>query len=238
MSTPSEPIDSATVVIVRDHRHQLEVLLLKKNASINYGGTWVFPGGVLEPNDDQLAVEQLACDTPESAAKVAAVRETKEESGIELAPGQLHSFAHWTTPILRSKRYATWFFIADGNQLKDEITIDDGEIVEARWFTPEQALTAQATDEIQLTGPSFVTLSELSDCNDVSQVIEFYRTRELSVYKPRVVVTAEAFISLYQDDSAYHLIDQAESLTVTSKPPLHRLYMKRTGAWDYVKLSS
>lgn len=235
MSTNAELIASATVVLLRDNNDQLEVLLLQKNQSINYGGTWVFPGGVMEQTDTQLAAQLLGDDSVESTAKVAAVRETKEESGIELMPQQLNSFAHWTTPKLMRKRYATWFFIADISQLSTEVTIDHGEIVEARWLRPIDALKAQEKDEIRLNGPSFVTLSELAVCNDAAQALDFYQTQDLNIYKPRIVSTDDAMVALYQRDSAYELTDQPEPVKLSNKAPLHRLIMYRDTAWEYLK---
>ena len=39
------PIPAATVVLLRDGDDGIELLMLKKNSKITFGGMWVFPGG-------------------------------------------------------------------------------------------------------------------------------------------------------------------------------------------------
>ena len=70
------PIPAATVVLLRDGEPGLEVLMLKKNSKITFGGMWVFPGGKIDEEDRALATDD------DAAACVAAVRETHEETGI------------------------------------------------------------------------------------------------------------------------------------------------------------
>ena len=52
--------------------------MLKKNSKITFGGMWVFPGGKIDPEDYGEESDL------EYAARAAAVRETKEETGISL----------------------------------------------------------------------------------------------------------------------------------------------------------
>ena len=49
MSDASEPIDAATVVVARDSADGVEVLMLRRNSKIYFGGMWVFPGGRVDP---------------------------------------------------------------------------------------------------------------------------------------------------------------------------------------------
>ena len=99
-----DPIPSATTVLMRNCRNTFEVLLLRRNSKIAYGGFWVFPGGKIDQEDyDQAAGDGL------QAARYAALRETREESGIRLSLKDLTFFAHWTTPVQRPKRFSTWF---------------------------------------------------------------------------------------------------------------------------------
>ena len=44
-------IPAATVVLLRDSDESYEVLMLKKNSKITFGGRWVFPGGKIDPED-------------------------------------------------------------------------------------------------------------------------------------------------------------------------------------------
>ena len=47
----SKTIPAATVVLLRDGSEGVEVLMLKKNSKITFGGMWVFPGGKIDPED-------------------------------------------------------------------------------------------------------------------------------------------------------------------------------------------
>ena len=43
----SELIPAATVVIMRDSESAIELLMLRKNSKVAFGGMWVFPGGAV-----------------------------------------------------------------------------------------------------------------------------------------------------------------------------------------------
>ncbi|MEM8814885.1 MAG: NUDIX domain-containing protein [Pseudomonadota bacterium] len=86
---------SATVVLLREGTRKPELLLVQRHAATAFGGTWAFPGGVLDPDDAQVAsacagVSAAAADAllnTDSALDYfsAAVRELFEETGVLLA---------------------------------------------------------------------------------------------------------------------------------------------------------
>ena len=73
-------IPAATVVLVRDGDSAVEVLMLRKNSKITFGGMWVFPGGKIDAAD--YPGGEVSPDNIDAAARAAAVRETQEEAGI------------------------------------------------------------------------------------------------------------------------------------------------------------
>jgi 8-oxo-dGTP pyrophosphatase MutT (NUDIX family) len=82
---------AATVVIVRDGPHGLEVLMVVRHHEIDFArGAAVFPGGKISASDRDPRVA-ARCTVPpglddqQRALRVAAVRETFEESGLILA---------------------------------------------------------------------------------------------------------------------------------------------------------
>ena len=102
------PTPASTVVVVRQGREDIEVLLLLRSAALKFNGDcWVFPGGRIDPEDypDQQRLQEYR------AAQRAAVRETQEEAGLDISGEALLHFAHWTTPEGMSRRFSTWFFL-------------------------------------------------------------------------------------------------------------------------------
>lgn len=76
-----DPRPAATVILLRDSDEGPAVLLTERPASMAFAATMtVFPGGVVDPSD-----EQDAAVLGRPAVEVAAVRETFEEVGVWLA---------------------------------------------------------------------------------------------------------------------------------------------------------
>jgi 8-oxo-dGTP pyrophosphatase MutT (NUDIX family) len=98
--------DASTIILVREKNRSLEVYLLRRSTKAGFmGGLYVFPGGVVDPEDlgfddwspyldmtldqienrlggDKISGEQIL------GFGIAAIRETLEESGVFLASGR------------------------------------------------------------------------------------------------------------------------------------------------------
>ena len=186
-----EPVPAATVVLVREtlEQNDVEVLLLRRNSRLVFhGGHWVFPGGRIDA--DELAASD-GLEYP--AALKAAVRETREEAGIEIAEEQLIHTAHWTTPPRLPRRFSTWFFIC---ALLEPVTVavDHDEILEHRWITPRDALAEAAAESLVLPRPTRSTLRDIVGHRNLTDLLaavtegnvhvfpeesEHYRPREM-----------------------------------------------------------
>lgn len=80
-----EPIPAATLVLMRERPGgPPELLMTERAGNMAFAaGALVFPGGRIDPADHEAAVAWP--DLPDAAARIAAIRETVEETG--LAPG-------------------------------------------------------------------------------------------------------------------------------------------------------
>ena len=139
--TDIEPVPAATVVLIRENvrQQELEVLLVQRNSRLVFhGGHWVFPGGRLD-DEDFGDDESRRLEYP--AALRAAVRETREEAGIEICEDQLIHTAHWTTPPKLPRRFCTWFFLCPLHEAV-EVCVDNNEIRDFRWLSPDAAIAA------------------------------------------------------------------------------------------------
>ena len=218
-------IPSATVVIIRktQDNNQLEVLMLRRNSKLNFaGGQWVFPGGRIDDNE-------LQGNDIETAARLAAIRETNEETGLDISQHTLHKVSRWTAPEAAKKRFDTWFYITEiDNQKTDHIEIDGGEIHEFRWMTPKAVLEARDAKEIEMLPPTFITLLELNKFSKIQDALDFYAQRKEFEVLPKTNVHDGKVIMLYPGDIGYEQND----FRLTDKPQ-HRFIMG-ADKWLYI----
>lgn len=84
-SAPDAGRAAATVVIVRDRADgPPELLMMERASTMAFAASaLVFPGGAVDPSDHALAARIAhGLDADEAAARIAAIRETIEESGL------------------------------------------------------------------------------------------------------------------------------------------------------------
>ena len=211
-----EPVHpAATVVLVRDGDAGMEALLVQRSNAVQHmGGMWVFPGGKVDEADYPGDREEYG------AAVNAAIRETREEAGLEVSADQLVYLSHWTTPVGAKRRFATWFFLTiveDGQ----EVQVDGGEIAHHRWVTPETALKESADVQhlLRLMPPTYVSLADIADCDSCDQARMRIGGRNPIIYAPRMVAVEGGVCFLYEGDGGFH--DGA----LDAEGERHRLYM-------------
>jgi 8-oxo-dGTP pyrophosphatase MutT (NUDIX family) len=176
------PRPAATVILLRGGADALEVLLVQRNPQARFmGGAWVFPGGSVDRNEGE----------GDAALRAAAVREVAEEAGIEIAdPGTLVPFSRWITPAQVKTRFDTWFYLAP---VADDTSpsIDGGEIVDARWLSPNAALDAGRNGELFMVFPTIKHLEQLAAFQSADALIAHASDREVRPVQPRVLLSGE-----------------------------------------------
>ncbi len=200
-STPvtDELIPAATVVLGRDGDDGPEVLMLRRNSKIAFGGAWVFPGGRVDPDDggnDEL-----------ERARTAAVRESQEETGLVIQPHDLGIWSYWAPPaseamVVKGKRrrFSTWFFI--GQAPDADVAVDMGEIHEHRWLRPSDALALHQEGEIELIPPTWVTLFQLGTFDSIDSALAHTVNREPDLFVTRPIVGKPLMLT-WDGDIAY-----------------------------------
>ncbi len=186
LGEPAEPKPAASVVLLRRggkyKDRALEVLLLKRTENARFmPGVWVFPGGGVDECDGD----------GEEAYRACAVRELREEAGIELAEDEeLVLFSRWITPEVISRRFDAWFFLALA-PAHTPPKPDGVETVDAAWFEPAAALEAQAAGELTLAFPTIHQLESLCEFRTSEEALEAHRRQEIAPILPKVVGTRE-----------------------------------------------
>lgn len=218
------PIEAATVILLRDRDGALETLMLRKNSKIAFGGMWVFPGGRVDEED------RAGLDSGDAlgAARRAAAREAREESGLAITQEAMVPFSHWTPPPITPKRFLTWFFAATAPA--GEVVIDDAEIKEHAWMRPADALVRRDRGEVELAPPTFVTLHELSGCADSGAVLAMAQARSPERFETHIAVADDGPVALWHGDAGW------EQTSLEIAGPRHRLSMLKS-SWHYQRSS-
>lgn len=167
---------AATVVVVRDAEAGLEVLLLERHVAGSFGGAWAFPGGRVDPEDshpddpeDPAAHDDDTSLGAPAAVRRAAVRETREETGLLLAESHLVELSRWAPPARAPKRLTTWFFLA--RDPGGEMLLSADEHVDSAWLRPAVALERHAAGEMVLFPPTWLTLHGLAGAGSVEEAL-------------------------------------------------------------------
>lgn len=187
-------IPAATVVVCRDGDRGLDVVMLRRNGDISFGGMWVFPGGRVDDADHDA--DELV------AARRAAVREAYEEAALVLDPDALVPFAHWVPPPDTPKRFSTWFFVTSVEEQR-ALTIDGSEIHEACWIGVDDALRKAALREIAVVAPTWVTLRTLVHFATAHEAVTALGSVSPASYSTRIAQADGRRVALWDGDVAY-----------------------------------
>ena len=186
----TEARQAASIIVLRDSPEGPEVLLVQRNPKQRFmGGAWVFPGGAVH-----------AEDADHSAA---AIRELKEEAGVELPDDpEVVTWSRWITPEEVKVRFDTWFFVAEAPP-GAEATVDGSECIDSRWLRPAAALDAFARDELMLVFPTIKHLEALAQAESVADALHKARTREVVPVQPKLMIRGEEAVILLPGEQGY-----------------------------------
>jgi 8-oxo-dGTP pyrophosphatase MutT (NUDIX family) len=190
--------EAATVVLLRPHGGRFSVFLVRRSRAVGFLPTaWVFPGGRVDPSD-----QDLAAGLPDGGARGAALRETLEEAGIWIGEGdaplarerrqagdpawfsglvphpeRLVPWSRWITPEAEPRRFDTRFYVAilgEGAAGRH----DGSEVVDSGWFDIADARSRATTGELPMAPPTWWTLVELDAHPDLASVAAARRTMD------------------------------------------------------------
>ena len=156
--TDSEAIPAATLVVIRDSdAGSPELLMVERPRTMAFaGGAMVFPGGRIDPADWESA------NSLEQAAARAAVRETAEETGLEVALDTLVPFARWRPDNVRHRRFDTFFFIAPCPPDAGPLLPQPGECEQALWISAAAMLAEIEASRASAIFPTIRNLERLA----------------------------------------------------------------------------
>jgi 8-oxo-dGTP pyrophosphatase MutT (NUDIX family) len=192
---------AASLIVVRSD--PFRVLMVRRPDRGAFPGAWVFPGGVVDPDDrDEAWAAHVAAgdlDEDERAVRIGALRECAEETGLLVGHGPvvrdgrpfrvvvaeagirldllaLTPFAHWTTPEGLARRFDTRFLLAEapGGDVSPAL----GEVVEARWMEPATAVEDAVAGREHMLFPTVANLDLLVEVGTFEAAVAAARGRK------------------------------------------------------------
>jgi 8-oxo-dGTP pyrophosphatase MutT (NUDIX family) len=211
-----EALPAASVLVLRpgERNAPLEVLMLRRSAEASFvPDAWVFPGGMVEDLDRELAREH-GDGSRLGAMRVAAARELFEETGVWLGEpledaehkrrrllagslsfrallsespidfSQLVWTSHWITPFGVPKRFDTYFFLTRVSR-EVRATAENTEAVDVIWIAPEEALERRA--EMRMVFPTLRNLEAICGYDSAAALIASREGVEIRAIRPEIV---------------------------------------------------
>lgn len=185
---PVTPRLAATLVLVREGADPggdggLQVWLMRRSGGMQFAGVWAFPGGKVEPVDERQPDPLLAC----------VLRESREETGLDLSTTEPIPWARWITPDTSPYRFDTWFFLLPiPAGLEPRNATSEADL--AGWQSPGAVLAedrAAADGEVTLLPPTRSVLTELALLGSLDRLRAAAARRVIEPVSPRLVRQGE-----------------------------------------------
>jgi 8-oxo-dGTP pyrophosphatase MutT (NUDIX family) len=161
----NDAILAATLVVMREQDPgPPQLLMVERPLTMSFAaGAMVFPGGRIEP-EDRLCNPDLL-----DAAARAAVRETAEETGLEVPLDSVVPFARWRPAFAHQRRFDTFFFLAPCPPDAGELQPQPGECERAEWLTAAEVLQQIADKTASAIFPTIRNLERLAQFNSFAE---------------------------------------------------------------------
>jgi len=187
---PATP--AATLVIFRNAADggPPELLMVQRSKAMSFaGGAAVFPGGRVDDADFALADALGATDDEhrdELAARIAAVRETLEETALPVPHHTLVPFARWRPAFAHPRRFDTLFFLAPAPPGEWELRPQPGECESVEWLSAEEVLARIETGQASAIFPTIRNLERLAQFGSFAEARDHALAHPLEIISPWV----------------------------------------------------
>lgn len=158
------------------------VLVGRRNPKSRFlGGFFAFPGGVIEPEDGDLATEDEM-----TVLRRTAVRELHEETGLDVSAEELLPAGWRVTPPFTPRRFETKMFLAPVEREFEPAPPIPGELIDLHWETPENLFARWRALEIRIAPPLLLMLRRMTelDTNDPHEIAT--ALQDVNVERPEI----------------------------------------------------
>lgn len=239
-------------MIVRDSDIGVQVFMMKRSLRSSFGGIWVFPGGILEDQDQDIAKKNYCNGIDEKKAKailnydqesltywIASLRETFEETGALIANRDNNSFFTPTEDEainlerLRSDlNNGKISFISILKQLKLKIALERL-IYISHWITPDVETKRYTTRFFLTSLNEEVTMThddiEGTDSKwiGINEALEAHKAGRISLIMP----TIKNLESISSYKNTQELISAKNAIKAKDIPAIEPKFFKENGQW-------
>jgi len=243
---------SSSLMIVRDSDIGVQVFMMKRSLRSSFGGIWVFPGGILEDQDQDIAKKNYCNGIDEKKAKailnydqesltywIASLRETFEETGALIANRDNNSFFTPTEDEainlerLRSDlNNGKISFISILKQLKLKIALERL-IYISHWITPDVETKRYTTRFFLTSLNEEVTMThddiEGTDSKwiGINEALEAHKAGRISLIMP----TIKNLESISSYKNTQELISAKNAIKAKDIPAIEPKFFKENGQW-------
>ena len=110
------------------------------------------------------------------------------------------------------------------------IQVDGGEIEEHMWLKPQDALHRHAKNEIDLAPPTWVSLHQLSEHDDVDSLLMHFTKQDAEFFETRIAYAENGVrVAMWHGDAGYETTD---ALVNGCR---HRLVMDDDRGYEYIR---
>ena len=239
-------------MIVRDSDIGVQVFMMKRSLRSSFGGIWVFPGGILEDQDQDIAKKNYCNGIDEKKAKailnydqesltywIASLRETFEETGALIAIRDNNSFFTPTEDEainlerLRSDlNNGKISFISILKQLKLKIALERL-IYISHWITPDVE-TKRYTTRFFLTSLNeevTMTHDDLEGTDSkwigINEALEAHKAGRISLIMP----TIKNLESISSYKNTQEIISAKKAIKAKDIQAIEPKFFKENGQW-------
>ena len=179
-------------------------MVRRRSKSSFMGGTYVFPGGGLEPCDwgtdaatvmggdaellpwraaaarelaEEVGIWLTSDDVPPNAADAEDPWQILARNGVSIDAESLVYFSNWVTPPQLTIRFDARFFAAQAPRGSVAVA-DEDEVFDATWISPRVALDRHDAEEWEVPIPTRAQLELFANHERVESVLEHLRAMD------------------------------------------------------------
>lgn len=160
------PRAAVSVIPLRSRPHGLEVFVQHRALTMDFApGAVVFPGGRVDPQDEEMARRRGT-----DASVECAVREVAEETGAVLDRDALVPWDRWVTPVGYPKRFDVVFFV---HAVRDGVEFEHltGEATHSEWMSVSALVESAELGRLSLVPPTRTIVDELAGLGTLDAVL-------------------------------------------------------------------